>query len=275
MTLTTIDFSRAIQEARSASFEALPAGDYDVEVTEANATRSSNGKPMIKVRLKVLSGPYQNRSIINNFVFSIENAMALSIFFRHMKCFGLDEAFFGSLGQAGSLEPVAGALTNRRARVTLGIRQWNGEDRNEVTQIKPYTGAPQMPAGQMGGHALVGQAPPLAAAPPMPPPVQPVPAQMPQQASPIAAPVADYVSPVPPGTGQTVSVQATPGTTPSALQTGLDEFRPTSVPTQAGSTNPVDQSTTGYQTQPTSEVQQQAPTQVQAPAPPVAPELPI
>lgn len=259
MTLTTIDFSRAIQEAKSASFEALPAGDYDIEVTEANATRSSNGKPMIKVRLKVLSGPYQNRSIINNFVFSVENAMALSIFFRHMKCFGLDEAFFGSLGQAGSLEPVAGALTNRRARVTLGIRQWNGEDRNEVTQIKPYTGAPQLPAGQMSGHALVGQAPPLAVAPPMPPPMQPAPAQMPQP--------------------QPVSVQAAPPAASTSTQTGLDEFRPTSVPTQAGSSNPVEQLTTGYQTQPTSEAQQQqqqqAPMQTQPPAPPMAPELPI
>lgn len=262
--MTTIDFSRAIQEAKSASFEALPAGDYDVEVTEANATRSSNGKPMIKVRLKVLSGPYQNRSIINNFVFSVENAMALSIFFRHMKCFGLDEAFFGSLGAAGSLEPVAGALNGRRARVTLGIRQWNGEDRNEVTQIKPYTGAPQLaPTGGYGNQTAVTGAmtPCLTPTPPMPPPVQPTP--MPPQPQPQPQPVQSAPTPAP----------------VAAAQSELDEFKPVAVPTQAGSTTPEEQSSTGYQIQPSSEIPYiPAPTQTQPPAPPAppaAPELPI
>jgi hypothetical protein len=47
--VTTIDFKRAIQDAKSASFEALPVGDYDVEVVESTAVRSSNGKPMVKV----------------------------------------------------------------------------------------------------------------------------------------------------------------------------------------------------------------------------------
>lgn len=186
--MVTIDFNRALSDAKSASFEALPTGDYNVEVADATATRSSNGKPMIKAQMTVLDGPYANRRVFNNFVLSTENAMAMAIFFRHMKCFGLTETFFAGLGAQGSMEAVASALVQRRARLTLGIRQWQGEDRNEVTSVKPYTGAPAGAAPGVPGPAPL---PPPPTAPPVMPPAQPpTPPVAPQPAPAVAAPPA-------------------------------------------------------------------------------------
>jgi hypothetical protein len=217
--VVTIDFNRAIQDAKSASFEALPAGDYDVEVAEATGTRSSNGKPMIKTLMKVLSGGYTGRQVWNNFVLSMENPQAMAIFFRHMKCFKLDENFFASLGANGSMDAVATALVGRRARLTLGIREWNGENRNEVKQIKPFTGAPASagptptagPVGPSGpGAASYGPGP--AGPAPLPPaPMMPTgPAAAPQgYPAPLAA------APVPPPQPAQPAVQATYPTPPA------------------------------------------------------------
>jgi hypothetical protein len=212
--LTTIDFGKALQDAKGASFEALPIGDYDVEVAKSEATTSQNGKPMIKTTMRVVTGPYEKRPIINNFVMSLENPQAVAIFFRHMKAFGLTEDFFASLGQTSSLEPVATALVGRRAKLTLGHREWQGETRNEVKSVKPYTGAPSALApagpGAVGGPPLGGPAPlpprpqvvapqPAPVAAPLPPAPQPQPQPQVQSVPqpPPVAPVADPVVAVP------------------------------------------------------------------------------
>lgn len=208
--MSTIDFTRALQDAKGASFEALPVGDYDVEVAKSEAVTSSNGKPMIKVTMKVVSGPYEKRPIMNQFVMSVENPTALNIFFRHMRAFGLDDAFFASLGSTGSLEPVAHALLNRRARLTLGHREWQGETRNEVKAVKPYTGAPPVTPppgpttgpGPVAGPTAPGPLPPASASAPLSAPAQPT--------TPPAAP------PAPPVTAAPVAVvpTSTPLTSP-------------------------------------------------------------
>jgi len=248
--MTTIDFARALKEAKGASMEALPIGDYDVEVAKSEATTSSNGKPMIKVTMKVVAGPYERRSVLNQFVMSQDNPVALSIFFRHMKAFGLTEDWFMALGSQGSLEPVANALIGRRARLTLGHRDWQGETRNEVKAVKPYTGAPgPAPTGPAVGGLIAPPTPPTAA--PVPPPA-PTPVATPAPApapAPVPAPaVATSVPPIP---------------TPPAPPV------PTATPTAAGGSGPVDATASSTASAPavaTSDAVSQT-----APTPPTAP----
>jgi len=187
--MVSIDFSKALADAKTVSFEPLDNGDYDIEVTACDAVTSGNGKPMLKCKMKVISGPHMNRPIINNFVLSLDNAVAVSIFFRQMKCFGLTDEFFAALGPNGSLEPVASALVGRRARLTLGQREWAGEMRNEVKGVKPYTGAPS-PTGLNPG--------PVVAPPPSAPRPAPAPAPVaPPAAAPAPAPTAPAQPPAP------------------------------------------------------------------------------
>lgn len=198
--MTTVNFGQVLKDAKSASFEALPVGDYDVEVTKAEAVTSSNGRPMIKVTFKVIVGPHTNRQVMNNFVLSVDSPVALSIFFRHMKCFGLEEGFFAALGEQGTLDPVANAMMGKRVRLQLSHRDWQGETRNEVKQVKPYTGAP----GGMGGTptamtGVPGPSPAAYGATPTqgPSPIANTPAQVTQQYAAVAAAAAPTPTPAP------------------------------------------------------------------------------
>jgi hypothetical protein len=191
------NFNDLLQQAKTASFDALPKGDYDAECVEATATMSSTGKPMIKTKWEVITGPYARRKFFNNFNLTLGNETALAIFFRNMKNLGLTESFFTSIGAAADpLGPVAAALVGRRGRFTLGIRPWQGEDRNQVEGIKPLVGAATAPmpgaasAAPMPGTPAPNQMP--AAPPATPPPVAPA-----QQAAPAVAPGAPVASPMP------------------------------------------------------------------------------
>lgn len=239
----TINFNQAVQDAKSVSFEALPVGEYDVEVVESTATTSSSGKPMIKVKMKVIAGPYAPRQVFNQFVFSADNPTALSIFFRHMRAFGLDEGFFASLGAVNSLDPVAGALMNRRATVKLSHREWQGETRNNVEAFRPYAGG--APVGVPGSPSVPG----IPGIPAMPPAPVPAPA-------PAAAPAP---APYPP---------AQPQTYPPAQPQG---YAPAPVPAVAATAAPAPAYVDPALAEMTNATPQQPAYQPPAYAPPAAP----
>ncbi len=205
--MTTVNFTQVLKDAKSASFEALPIGDYDVEVEKADSVTSSNGRPMIKATFKVIVGPHTNRKIINNFVLVVDNPTALAIFFRNMKAMGLGDEFFTSLGASGTLDPVAQSLVGRRARLKLVQREWNGEMRNDVNGVMPYTGAPGGMGGAAAGpaagpmSALVGTPGPL----PTPGPIANIPAQVTQQYAGVAAAAVPAPAPTPVATTPTVN----------------------------------------------------------------------
>lgn len=192
-TIATFDFNTLMETAKSASFEALPDGPYDAECISADAVTSSTGKPMIKCKFEVIAGPHAKRKFFNQFVLSTDNEVALAMFFRHMKAFGLDENFFKAVG-SGGLAPVAQTMVGRRARFDLGHREWNGENRNEVKSVKPITGgvstgglpgaaAPVAP-GLPGLPGLPTSSAPPITAPPAPAVTQPTPPTQPTQPTP-------------------------------------------------------------------------------------------
>lgn len=122
----------------------VPKDQYDVVVTKAELTTASTGSLMIKSQMKIVGGPYNNRTLFTNFVLSTENSIALSIFFKNMAAFGLDDAFFGSLAGPDSdpevgMQTVAVTLVGRTARADVSIRTWQGQDRNEVGQFVKST----------------------------------------------------------------------------------------------------------------------------------------
>ncbi len=139
--MSEIDWGSLQKEAATAGV--MPDGDYNVMVYEATATKSSNGKPMIKVKARVIDGPKKDKPVYTQFVVSAENGIALRIFFQHMAAFGLDSNFFG---QNPPMDVVAKNLMNRGATFTLGTREWQGADRNEVNGVKALpSGGPIVP----------------------------------------------------------------------------------------------------------------------------------
>lgn len=248
--MATFDFNTLMATAKSASFEALPAGDYDAECISADAVTSSTGKPMIKCKFEVLTGPHAKRKFFNQFVVSTESEVALAMFFRHMKAFGLDESFFAAVGQGG-LAPVATSLLGRRAKFTLGIRKWQDEDRNEVKAVKPLAGGIAAAPGGLPGAGAPG----LPGLPSSAAPATPAPAVAPvtQPTTPAVAPQPAVATPVPP-----VAAPPEAPATPAAVAEPAPPVQPVQPPVQ-----PVE-----------APAPVQAPVQPEPVAPPAAPVAP-
>lgn len=171
--MTSINFADLYDQAGQ-GFEPIPDGTYDIEVTKAEAVTSSTGKPMIKVQHKIVGGPHDGRQLFDQFVLSVDNPNALSFFFQHMAAFGLDRPFFAA---NPPMEQVAATLVGRNAVATVGTREWQGQDRNEVQGYKPGNN-PAAPAG--AAPSVPG---PSAQVPTPPPSTTPAP-DMPQASNP-------------------------------------------------------------------------------------------
>lgn len=219
----------------------LPDAEYDFVVRKATSKKTSNGKPMYMARCEVETGQYAKRTIFHNFVVSAESPDAMRIFFQQMGALGMTKEFWR---QNPSDDRVCQALEGRRFRASTTIRQWQGEDRNNLQRIKAAaqgvgTGAPPPPP-VAGPGAPPAPAPQAQAAPPPPPtavspspeapgqPGQPVPTA-PDRANPsvpaTAAPDADPTQPANPASAPTTN----PTQPPSAPQ------QTPSAPTQAPS----------------------------------------
>lgn len=158
--MTEIDWSALQKEASTAGV--LPAASYNLIVVDATATQASTGKPMIKVKFRVMDGPHKDKPVWNQFTLSAENAIALRIFFQHMAAFGLDANFFAS---NPSMDTVAKNLINRAVTAELGVRQWQGADRNEVKTVSALAAGGPLPPGVVTGPPVASSAAPSPVAP--------------------------------------------------------------------------------------------------------------
>ena len=147
-----INFADLMQQSKG-QLEPVPDGDYNFKVVDAQATQASTGSPMIKTKLEITDGPHVKRRIYWNATLTVDNPMALAIFFRNMANLGLNDAYFQS---QPTMDQVASAMMNRTGRMTLSQRTWQGVARNEVKAILPPlagVGGPVAP-GTVTGPAI-------------------------------------------------------------------------------------------------------------------------
>ena len=189
--MTTIDW-KSLRQTAEDSARPLPPDWYDVVCDKAEATVASTGSDMLKVTLRVTGGPHDGRPLWTNFVLTPDNGFALNIFFRNVQAFGVDPAI---VAPAGSLAEVALALIGRTARAQVGVRTWQGQERNEIVNVVP-SGTAQVPVpGAGSGPALSGPVGPAVSVPspsspsPMiPAPTVPGPSHGPVTPGPVAPP---------------------------------------------------------------------------------------
>jgi len=210
----SVNWGEVIQEAREGggSFEPIPAGDYDLLVTNPTHKVSQGGKMMYVIEATVQGGPYNGRKIWDNLVVSPDSGTAMGYFFKKMKAIGLPTEYF----QGGpSDDQIVNDLRNRSFRAKVGIKTFNSKDSNSIVEYYPSAAAPggPVPATPVAAAAPMQAAPapapaPAAAAPQYaapapqaaPQPAAP-PAAAPPAAAPQAAPVAspwDASTPAPP-----------------------------------------------------------------------------
>lgn len=181
-------WGQLLNDAGDTSFDVLPAADYDLKMVKVEAKQSKNGKLMFAYTADVTAGPYKGRKVFGNLVVSPDNPTALNIFFRQVQAIGISRDFFTN---NPSDSQVAEALNGREFRGQVGVRSWQGQDRNEVKSYSPITktaaaGSPVPPAPMTAPAAPAGM-PSATAAPTVAP--------APQAAPPAAAAAAPQVAP--------------------------------------------------------------------------------
>ena len=132
--MTTLNWDDLRKAAGESAFSPLPAAEYDAIVDNCEAKRSSSGKDMLAIRFAVETGPHAGRKVFSNFVISPDSSAALGFFFRKMAALGLDSEYFD---RGPTLEAVASDLDGRRCRIQVTIREWNQQERNDISTVLP------------------------------------------------------------------------------------------------------------------------------------------
>jgi hypothetical protein len=132
--MSTMRWDEWLKASDESGFSAVPAGEYDLYISTAEAVQSSSGKDMIKMTFVIESGPHEGSKIFSNMVISPESPAALGFLIRKLAALGIDREY---LSANPSLEQVASQLENRRCTAKVIVREWNGSDRNDVDALKP------------------------------------------------------------------------------------------------------------------------------------------
>jgi len=154
----------------------LDDGDYGFVIDSASATFASTGSEMIKATLRVTTGPQAGRKLWTNFVVSPDSAWALKIFFSNMAALGLNDAYFAG---KPSMEKIAADLVGRGGVATVGTREFQGSERNEVKNIKNGVGGTSILGIGGGGPSVPSMGPSSSPAPVMTPSVPSTPSTPP------------------------------------------------------------------------------------------------
>lgn len=142
--MASINWNAYIKAAEDAGesiddFTPIPAGSYETKVLEASATKTKNGKDMIKVSWVVEGGPHAGRRLWSNLVVSPESPKAMAILIRQLTTLGVKP-----LMEAGaSFEQIAAGLKDTLATLKVSVGEYQGKPKNEVESI----------AGRQGGTA--------------------------------------------------------------------------------------------------------------------------
>ena len=150
----------------------VPNDWYEVVVEKAERKPASTGAEMVAAQFKIETGPQAGKTLFTNFVFTPDKAFALNIFFRNMEALGVDGNFFTQAQQQGlnveaTMTAIASAIVGRRARVEVGTRVWQGQERNEVKNMAASTTGPGGTPGGAQAPVTLGAGP--VGGPPVPP----------------------------------------------------------------------------------------------------------
>lgn len=142
--MASINWNAYIKAAEDAGesiddFTPVPAGSYETKVLEASATKTKNGKDMIKVSWVIEGGPHAGRRLWSNLVVSPESPKAMAILIRQLTTLGVKP-----LMEAGaSFEQIAAGLKDTLATLKVSVGEYQNKPKNEVDSI----------AGRQGGTA--------------------------------------------------------------------------------------------------------------------------
>jgi len=142
----------------------IPAqGDYDAVVKATNSGQSQSGKPSVGLMFVITTpGPEQGTSVWANQYLSIENPVAMRIWFEQWANLGITPDDFTRAPEdlKAAVAWLAQEAEGRSARIRIKHREWNGNTQADVKVLR-------------GGGGSAAPAPVTPSAAPQPAPVNP------------------------------------------------------------------------------------------------------
>ena len=119
-------------QVKDSEFEALPAGEYRAVIAESERKKTKDGaSELLQVKLQIVDGPFKNRTVIDRFNLWNKNPEATTIAQQQFKkvCEALNI----------SKPPDSSALHMKPLMIKLAVKEYNGNNQNEVKGYKPAT----------------------------------------------------------------------------------------------------------------------------------------
>ena len=116
-------------QVKDSELEALPVGEYRAVMVESERKKTKDGvSELLLVKLQIVDGPFKNRTVIDRFNLWNKNPQATTIAQQQFK--KVCEAV--NVPKPGD----SSALHMKPLMIKLAVREYNGNDQNEVKGYK-------------------------------------------------------------------------------------------------------------------------------------------
>lgn len=205
--MSELTFGQMREEAKKQGFEPIPIGTYNFKIEKANIKKGSGGNSQIQIKIVVMDGPLAGQNTVTRLVFYKNDGDVNGMVYRQLKSLGIGDdhpvwAQVDAVGLEQGIGSIAQLVVGGMFVGDIDHQIWNGENRDNLKNMKPYGSGGLVPTGPTGVAGAVPTAPVAPAPAPVAPvpvvaPVDPVPVA-PVDPVPVAAPVAPAPAPVPP-----------------------------------------------------------------------------
>lgn len=202
----------ALKKGADDAVRPLDEGEYLFQCTKAEYRKASTGSPMVVVTLAVQGGPKHGKTLMHNFVLTVDNSFALAMWFRNFAAFGITDEFFSQLSgnTEADLPLVANAMIGRSAMAVVKQRMFQGTMRNNFESFSPAAGAATSMPGPSIGVPHVGPSVGVSHPPAVPSAVPSVPTTPAVPSVPSPAPAAATAAPSVPSVPQPTGISVPP-----------------------------------------------------------------
>lgn len=133
----TWNWAQVVEDNKDAAkaFDIITPGKYATKVEQAEAKTSSNGNPMLEIRLRITEGQFASRLV---FFRATATEKSQGIFLRNLAAFGITSEWL--VTAEPSFDEIANALVGREAIAEVILDKWQGQERNSVKNVSPKAG---------------------------------------------------------------------------------------------------------------------------------------
>lgn len=133
--MPALTWANLVNEADVSDDKVLDPGEYDLILKSAKSKKTKNDDQMFSCRYSVESGPHKGTTVWDNITIltAPDKKVGLQINMRKLFNLGADAAF---LQTEPTTDEIIKKIEGTRIIATLEIREWNGNEQNQIKSFK-------------------------------------------------------------------------------------------------------------------------------------------